>query len=268
MKEPILTKEDIRKWNLWKRVCSVHAKTPDHIYRVQQSKNIVHKMYVTNPSAYIAWSAGKDSTAMVHLIYVLCGIDAPTMSIKDDCDFPGEKRYIQKLADAWNVKLDILCPGMSLKKLVQEMSLRAGEDLHSRDTDFANIAFYQCIERYRKKKKSPGVYLGMRSSESKARALNRLMRGLIYCKKSGEVVCQPICDWSDIDVFAYLFSHNIELFDVYKCCRLHDPPSKIRKSWWLPGTSARKGQMVWLRTYYPSIYRLAIGIMPDSRRYS
>ena len=203
------------------------------------------------PNAYLAWSGGKDSTVMTHLVCVKFGFSTKVMSIKDDCDYPGEEKYIKELASKWGIDLDVIKPKISLQELVKKLEIEVGEDVHSRNTEFAYQAFYRLIEQYRTKMKLPGVYLGLRKSESKYRASNFDLRGHIYKKNDGEVVCQPIVDWSDIEIFAYLFSHNIDPFVVYKCCRLHSSPGELRKSWWLGG---KGGHNIWLRTYWPSLF--------------
>lgn len=49
---------------------------------------------------------------------------------------------------------------------------------------------------------------------------------------------------------------GIELLPLYRCIGLmhRDEPWRLRKSWWLPGAGAARGQVVWLRRYYPSLY--------------
>lgn len=259
--EPVLTNEDFRIWKKWKRVCLIHACTDAHKRKVDEARMNIRKMLIRCPNAYVAWSAGKDSTVMMHLTMLeIPNIRA--MSIKDDCDYPGEVSYLQELATRWNIKLDIVVPDFSLQKYLADNYFEPGNDIHSRGTDFADKSFYSVIEDYRMMKDNPGVYLGLRKSESHYRLMNYKKRGSIYTKQNGETVCQPICNWHDIDVYAYLFKKGIKLFSVYRCVRLHKQPGDVRKSWWVPGASALYGQVVWLRTYYPSLYQWLRNLMP------
>lgn len=220
-------------------------------------------MAEANQDAYVAWSGGKDSTALTHIV----STEVPgvrVMSIKDDLDFPGEETYIRDLADQWGVVLDILRPGRSLQELLHQMEVLGDEDIHSRDASFGMEAFYQIIAGYRAERDRPEVYLGLRKEESYGRLMLRNTLGAKYTKADGEVVCQPLCDWRGIDVYAYLLSRDIPLLPLYQCVRLHDRPERVRKSWWVPGAAARKGGMVWLRTYYPSLYRRVREMCPTS----
>jgi 3'-phosphoadenosine 5'-phosphosulfate sulfotransferase (PAPS reductase)/FAD synthetase len=201
---------------------------------------------------------------MTHLVAKLIP-GVRVMSIKDDCDYPGEVEYIERLAKKWGVELDIVRPGFSLQEALRDGGAEAGDDLHSRASAFSDAGFYSLIETYRQRHGIPGVYLGLRKNESHARLMHRAKRGAVYTKRDGETVCMPLCDWSDVDVYAYLFAHDIEPLHVYRCVRLARSPADIRKSWWVPGSAARYGQVVWLRTYYPSLYARLCELMPDAR---
>lgn len=262
--EPRLTEMDRRIFDDWRMQAMLHARSSLHKRRVERSMGLVEAFRKSHPSAYLSWSAGKDSTAMVHLAVVECGLPIAAMSIKDDLDFPGEEPYLMALSSEWGIALDIVRPPFSLQDRLSETTINASGEFHSRASRFADEAFYRQIEEYSAAHGRPGVFLGLRSSESKGRAVNRASRGTSYQKRNGEWVCQPICDWSGLDVFAYLFAREIPILDVYRCVRLHDSPERVRKSWWLPGSSTRHGQAVWLRTYYPSLFRRLCELLPSA----
>jgi 3'-phosphoadenosine 5'-phosphosulfate sulfotransferase (PAPS reductase)/FAD synthetase len=263
MSEPLLNAEDRRIWERWRRVCLLHARTAGYRRRVEKAREHIAEMGERCPSSYLAWSAGKDSTAMVHIATEVLSEPA-AMSIKDDCDFPGEEEYVSVLAKKWGVRLDVVIPQHSMQERLAELAITPGDDIHSRSAKFSDESFYSLIEEYRRKHGLPGVYLGIRKDESYARLMHRASRGAIYTKRDGETVCMPICDWSDKDIYAYLFANEVELFPVYRCVRLAKSPAAIRKSWWVPGSAARYGQMIWLKSYYPSLYNKVRELMPGA----
>lgn len=268
MDEPRLTDKDHDIFDRWRRTCKRWAKTRTHRRRVYRAEAVCEKMYEHRPGAYVAWSAGKDSTALAHLACQNLNLDVHCMSVCDDLDFPGEVEYLTRLADQWGVRVDIVEPDFSLQDWIDDHSgeLEALGDLHSRASEFARRAFYEPIEAYRREHGTPGVYLGLRSDESTGRLANRKARGLIYEKQDGEVVAQPLADWEDKDVYAYLFDHGVPLLDVYKCVRLHDHPADVRKSWWVPhsGSGADFEGLTWLKAYWPSLYRRLCKILPEA----
>jgi len=216
------------------------------------------------PDAYVGWSAGKDSTVLTHLVLVECGCGSHAMSLKDDLDYPGELKYVESLAGEWGIDLDVLTPDEPLLPRLREMNLHYKDDLHSRRSEFSQV-FYRLVREYRNSQGVPGTYLGIRAGESAGRAGNA-SRGAIYEKNNGDVVCQPLRNFEEKDIYAYLFSRGIEPHPVYKCVRLADHPTDIRKSWWIAGKANRPFDWTqWLRVHWPSLWKKHREIFPESR---
>jgi len=264
--EPVLTEEDHAKWAVWKATCLAHAKTRLHLGRVATAKRYLHEVLAMEPRARLSWSAGKDSTALVHLA-VHEGAQGRIFSIKDDLDYPGEREYIERYAAAWGVsdRLDVVTPSVSLWGLLVSMKDRHDirDDLHSRAAEFSRVGFYSVIDDYNARSEVRATLLGLRAEESVGRLKNRKTRGHIYRKKDGELVGQPLCDWRGIDVYAYLLSHDVELLPVYRCIRFSKRPDLIRKSWWVPGAHGAVGESIWLKAYYPSLYAKLLSVYPE-----
>lgn len=266
---PRLTEQDEEIWSAWERRCRAHERTALFRGRLARAWNIIQRFLEAEPAAYVAWSAGKDSTALVCLVTeVIVGrtirLRTKAMSVKDDLDFPGEEAYLKQIAEQYNIDLDIVRPEQSLQTLLGRLDgeIDPSEDFHSRVSEFSRIAFYPLIEAYQKNH-GRAVFLGLRGEESKGRKMNAWLRGPIYERKDGGRICQPLSCWSGLDVFAYLFSRDIPILNIYKCCRFHENPSFVRKSWWLPGSNTRHGGMVWLRTYWPELYNNLRQLLPD-----
>jgi hypothetical protein len=96
----------------------------------------------------------------------------------------------------------------------------------------------------------------------------RQTRGLVYelRGRSGQVRANPLGDWNGLDVYAYAVSRGIELLPLYRCLGLMHAaePWTLRKSWWLPGAGAARGQVVWLERYYPSLFRRLVSWLPGA----
>lgn len=263
--EPILTREDHAAWDLWMRTAREHGRTLRHQRRVDAAKAAASAALEKGP-ATLMWSAGKDSTVLTHLVCVGLGARVPVASEKDDLDFPGERAYVERLRDAWGLDLTILTPPISPRQWIAEHAheLRAGDDLHSRAAGLSKACFYEIVEAW--SARFAVTILGLRSRESRGRAMNRATRGTLYQRKSGAWVSTPIADWDGIDVYAYADAHDVPLLDVYRCLALRDrdEPWRVRKSWWIPGSDTRWGGVVWLRRYYPSLYAQLVGWMPDA----
>jgi 3'-phosphoadenosine 5'-phosphosulfate sulfotransferase (PAPS reductase)/FAD synthetase len=256
--EPVLTEEDRRLWLLWERAARAWSHTAAHADRVARALGTVRKFSeaASDGGWRLMWSGGKDSTAMVHLA-AHAGVGAVrAVSVKDDLDFPGEEEYVRARAIEWSVDVEILHPPCSLVGLVSESSdaFVPGADIHGRGALLSRVGFYPLLRSHRMEHGNYHIALGMRAAESRQRTMNRATHGITYRKKDGQLVCQPIADWGDLDVYAYLFHHDIEVLPLYRCVRLSESPGRVRKSWWLPGRSATQGGTIWLRTYYPSLF--------------
>lgn len=271
MNEPILTLEDRRRWKQLERTVAIWKRGNAYRRRVDTARSrILEVVHEFDIGLEVAWSGGKDSTAMVALISEVCQREGmnptPARSIKDDLDFPGEEEYVLSVAKYLNVSVMIIHPPFSLLQWITDHAheMIPGDDIHGRAAELSKKGFYNLIEEHRLKTGIKAVFLGLRSEESHPRAMNRALRGWRYTKKDGETVIQPICDWTGLDVYAYLSEREIEPLPMYRCVRFHKEPWRVRKSWWLPGAAASRGQTAWLKAYYPSLYNKLCEAWPMS----
>jgi 3'-phosphoadenosine 5'-phosphosulfate sulfotransferase (PAPS reductase)/FAD synthetase len=260
--EPRLGPADHSAWSSLRILALAHARTRDHARAVDRAKAAGWKALETAHAWHLMWSGGKDSTAMAHLMTVGMGEKVKLVSEKDDLDYPGELEYVTGLARAWGASLEVIRPKESPAEWVRQHGLGIGgaDDMHGRDAGLSKACFYNVVEE--SNRGADGIFLGLRGEESTGRLRNRCMNGLMYRKRptptspAGLMVCQPIADWTGLDVFAYLFSHGIDPLDVYRCIGLmhRREPWTVRKSWWIPGSQGARGQVTWLRHYWPSLY--------------
>jgi 3'-phosphoadenosine 5'-phosphosulfate sulfotransferase (PAPS reductase)/FAD synthetase len=266
--EPILIAQDREAWDAWQRTALVHAKSVRFARRLAQAIAAVDAALATSERPCVMWSGGKDSTVLAHLVCVEMGWSVAVASEKDDLDYPGEREYVEKLARDWDVDLTILTPMVSPGQWIADHAaeLSADDDMHSRAAGLSKACFYEVVERWAVDRDL--VFLGLRKDESRGRMLNRVTHGLTYRKRDGQTICQPLGDWSGLDVMAYLASRGIDQLPVYRCIGLmhRDEPWRLRKSWWIPGAATRWGGVVWLRRYYPSLFRQLCQWLPDTSR--
>jgi 3'-phosphoadenosine 5'-phosphosulfate sulfotransferase (PAPS reductase)/FAD synthetase len=267
MPEPVLRAADLEAWDLLQRTAEVHAQTKKYRRALERARAAIEQAFAVAPPSRCCcmWSGGKDSTVLTHL---LRGSGVAVASEKDDLDYPGEREYIERLAREWGIDLTVLVPPVSPRQWLADHAgeLSAEGDMHSRAAGLSRECFYKVVEEHGARYDL--TFLGLRSGESAGRAANRATHGVLYKKSNGRWICNPLSDWSGLDVFAYAAAHRIELLPVYRCIALlhKDEPWRVRKSWWLPGADARWGGVAWLRWYWPSLYRQLESWMPDASR--
>lgn len=255
------------------KAAKVHAGTLAHRRAVDSARQVAEQALAVSSNAAVSWSAGKDSTALAHLVVVTCGArSTELMSEKDDLDFPGEEEYVRALAGAWGAPLRIVRPDVSPREwiLANAPRMHAGDDIHARSAGLSRACFYRVVEEA---DRAYGVVmLGLRAEESGIRRHLREHRGRLYTMRSrnGQTRALPIADWRGIDVYAYLQAHDVPILPVYRCIGLMHAadPSRLRKSWWLPGAGSARGQVAWLRRYYPSLYREFRSLFPEASMFT
>lgn len=237
------------------------SKLRAHQKRVDRAKSVIEQALSMDLSWYVACSGGKDSVALAHMVNEICpGIEI--WSVKDEFDFPGEREFMEDLAEKYSWNLKIVSPPGGMRESLGNIC----EDLHSRGTSFSDKFFYTLITE--QEKHFDGVFLGLRNGESNKRRLNFLRRGFIYQKTNKVWTSCPISLWSGEDVFAYLVAREIPVFEIYYKTAFHDgDPCKIRKSWYLPSARASSGQAAWLKYYYPDLYMRLLEIDPGVASY-
>lgn len=249
----------------WRRLYLMRSRLPVHRRQVEKAREVIREFLSLHPRACVNLSGGKDSTALAHLAWSV-DLNVQMVSEKDDMDFPGEREFVEGLKSQYGFNLEIISPPVKLWDIILEHDFM--EDIHSKGTDFSDKYFYGLLREYQNQNNINAVFLGLRAQESKGRAHNRAKNGHIYFNKGWDQwVCQPLADWMAADVFAYLFSNDVPILDVYFKTLFVGSPEQIRKSWVLPSARASQGQAVWLKYYYPEIfYRLCI-VNPKLRSY-
>lgn len=249
----------------WYKVYNQHSRSKSYKNNIAKAKDVISEYLDLNVNSCINISGGKDSTCMMYLIYSL-GSNVKCVTEKDAMDFPNELDYIESLRNL-GFDIDIITPNINLEDVISNFDIC--EDIHSKDTKFSILYFYNLLKDYQSINNIKGVFLGLRAEESKGRAFNFKTKGHIYYNKAWQqMVCQPIAHLTAFDVFACLVSNDMPILDVYFKTEFVSSPNEIRKSWVLPSAQATSGQVQWLKHYYPDIFNRLSKSNPNIRTYT
>jgi len=114
-----------------------------------------------------------------------------------------------------------------------------------------------------------GVAYGLRAEESPGtRGIHARVRGPIFqYRRDGLWACQPICDWTYDDVWAFIVAEGIAYCGVYD--RLWDAPKEDQRlSYWAGETKRRWGRWAWLKRHYPELFNRFAAEFPEVRAYT
>jgi len=230
----------------------VRTKSLEYKRHLEYAKQAIHRA-LEKGKCIISWSAGKDSTAMTHLIRSLYP-EIPIMIQFDDCDWPEKREYAERVALSQGWHLHIVEPDFSVWE--RSLSCNIGfDDVCAQSHEFTQDSFLSLLNKKQQELGCNVVFMGLRAEESRARKMNLMKRGEIYQLKNGEWRCCPLGRWDSVDVFAYLTEHDIEINPCYFYNRFQSPED-IRLCWALPTpTGIRYGDMEHIRHYYPKQFR-------------
>lgn len=245
------------------------AMSPTHRAKVEVAKSRLAETITLHPDARLGWSAGKDSTALATLCHEI-GLSIPAFGEKDDLDYPAEVEYLHALGARFGLPVEILTPDVSLLQFLKDRRVSLVNDLHGQTAALSSEHFYGLLRRHRKNAGYNAVILGLRSNESKHRAVNRASHGWLYKRTSDDLTIScPLADWEDIDVHAYLASRDVPLMPLYLCVDPGTDALRLRKSWFVAGGgAARYGHYVWLRRWFPDLWERIADLDPEMRRLS
>lgn len=245
---------DERKYRL-------NAKLSSFKKKVEKSKKIIEEMMDKCKKPYIAWSSGKDSTAMTYLILEEMGYKLKLFSEKEDITFPDEIKYIKMMVKKYRWDVDIISPDIStwdLLLLPQNKDIfnkKHHTKLIDKNGNKRNL-FDECIKKFKEYYKPDGVFLGIRADESKARRIHIRKKGYTYHTKYDDLYhCNPIAFWNSKDVFSYLISRSIPILPLYYKTTT-EQVERLRNGNWIPfGLSIQFGDVLFLRKEYPELHQ-------------
>lgn len=244
-----------------------YSQTSVHKRKVEKTKELIKEILSKHKKPYIACSTGKDSLTMLHLIYEI-DPNIDVMFHDSGVELPESYEQIKKIEQNWGINLKVVKSPINVLERYKE-----------RDGIFfggkGDIAFTEAMgEPIRKWAKENGydlAFIGLRQEESTNRRIMLCKNGqYFYCKKYEIYECFPLSFWKKEDIWAYIFTHppleNL-IHPAYYKDRLVKDPGDIRISWYCDPTSARFGQFLWLKIYYPDLFRKLADMFPEIMTY-
>lgn len=256
----------------------IHGRSAELSRKVELAKDVcraaiedVGRSSPYDGGMYCGCSGGKDSVAMSGLLHE-GGFKIPIVYCSTPLDTPGSEGTIQELSDTLGTEVEIVEPEVDawewLEKLPKSFDLLGGDYrafLHVFSAVNLSIA-------YGYETKRSGVFLGLRTEESRGRRLNRMFRGKLYQNSVDKRwTCQPIVDWTAKDVFAFAVSRELPIHPYYRLAlekmKVHPESPQSRVGCMMP----EDGVVSWrvltpMSMLYPEMYRRLINIRPELRK--
>lgn len=219
------------------------------------------------PPDWIAWSGGKDSTALVHLT-VAAHPTTPVVHLEAGLCLPEVHDHLHQLADAWQLDYHEISVGDGLAVQVAggrwDHTAADGPTADGFAWTVIDGPSLKAAERF-----GPRLSGGLRAAES-AKRRRMLAAGRGHVRWSdGRHGCSPLWRWSDLDVYAYHAHHDIPLAGVYATyARMGVPRRHWRTDLATTTEAIGIGKMAWLRHGWPDLWTRLTDQLPRLREFT
>lgn len=237
----------------------LHSRLSGHRRHIARARERTSEWLERVNNPYIAFSTGKDSTAVLNLVREQSP-SVPAVYFDADCSFPESQAMLEKTENV------IVFPTLEplLKTFKRFGGFDAGPEL---ERETMRTTVWEPIGQLVEQHGFDGVAYGLRAEENRGRAMHAKYRGAVFqYKRDGLWGCQPIHDWLYDDVWAYIVSNGIPYCGVYD--RMWDMPEEDQRlSYWAGETKRRWGRWAWLKRNYPGLFNRFAAEFPEVRCY-
>ncbi|HVZ66873.1 MAG TPA: sulfatase-like hydrolase/transferase [Patescibacteria group bacterium] len=154
----------------------------------------------------IAWTGGKDSTVLLHLVRLACGGKIPFRAIFNDSTMEFEEiyKFIENIKHLWNI--DLITIKHSAKELKEFYSTNDIE----RKKELSRIMKITAINSVLKKYKFKALIAGIRWDEHEARSKEKY-----FSKRKNHTRIHPILAFDESDIWDYINFFGVPYVDLY-----------------------------------------------------
>lgn len=154
----------------------------------------------------VAWSGGKDSTVLLHIIVSLYNNKVPfkVFFADSNLDSPGVSDFIKKVSRLWSLKLN--------REIVVD---KKGADLISKEKSKEKIyikieeAFSKSLLKTIKKEKIKVMFWGTLFHDHNNRQKD------FFSKKHGALFVFPLLHFEEKDIWRYIYENKVPYMDLY-----------------------------------------------------
>lgn len=198
------------------------SQIPSYKRRVDNAVQCVKSALESSKKPALSFSSGKDSVVLLD-ISIRAGFSGKLVFFKygvvTDVETPKENvELLEYYAARHGLEYEILdCLGeVDCWERCGRFTLLPESAEEKRIFRETNYDFIKKSKEFEQRNGIDLTIIGMRKAESKRRRAVLNTRGSIYQTKSREsVTCCPLLNFSDADIWAYIFSNNLKYLKIY-----------------------------------------------------
>jgi len=183
-----------------KEALIAYAQTDEHLIKVEEAKSIIRSALKQSRKPYVAFSGGKDSTCLLHLVLQ----EKPDVMV---LHWDYGRWYVPRWLEKEIIE--------NARKLgAKNIRVETSEEYERRKRKAINVLGREYLGKLIPQLQKEGydlVFVGLREEESAKR------KRRIRAKRSLSPIpeCWAIAKWSWRDVWGYIFSHNLPYASIY-----------------------------------------------------
>jgi len=154
----------------------------------------------------IAWTGGKDSTVLLHLIraHYKNKLPIPVMFNDSTMEFKEIYDFIEKLTKMWKLKLTII------KHHSEELSRFYRIKNSSTQKRLSRVMKINAINRFFSRYDASAIFVGIRWDEHPARSKEKY-----FSPRKDHVRIHPLLHFSENDIWAYIKKYKVPYVSLY-----------------------------------------------------
>lgn len=237
--------------------------------REKDALAMLEAFFAENPSTWVAFSGGKDSTAVLDLARRV----NPWVKVAffdSGLEFPQTTKYVNDLVDSFGLELSVYKAMPDALTILRESgywehgALKVPVDLHHA---LITRPLTRAIELL-----GPHSAYGLRAAESKERyALLASRKGIVEHRSKGVVdrtTVAPIWQWEHDEVHAYLGRRGVPMNPLYEQqMKLGIPERRARVGLLVDGNELTHGRWAYARQLAPDLARTVETHLPVLAQY-
>lgn len=238
----------------------LHAQLPRFRRMVRTAQEIIAEASTRMANPYVAFSGGKDSTVVLHLVRALAP-DTVAVWSDDEWNLPEMLALIERTPNLHRIAANVQHAEF-FRSWESKEELPAG-------TIWVDAPANDGLQTFAKQQGYDGAFIGLRAGEN-SRRYHYLKRfgTLHYAEKHGVWQCNPIAWWSDMDVWAYIHANQVPYSAAYdKLAALGVPLARQRTGPLAQGRALGYGQMAILKRGWPDLYNRFVERYPEASAY-
>lgn len=233
------------------------AATPAFRDRVAESIKVIEEA-ATRGRVGVAFSGGKDSTALLHLVRSVIP-DAPAALYDSGVEMP------ETLDLARHYGAQIIQPRLNFLDVARYNGAWGHADPVDASCNFnlQLLLIDEPGEAFVVRNRLTVCALGLRAQESRARERNAAARGMLYQGDDRTWYLCPLQNWSTADVWAYIDTYRLRYHPVYDAMqRLGLPADQQRLGMSMGTIAVAQGRMAVMRRCAPAHFARLVADFP------